>query len=154
MARRRVFIGFGVGLVLTLILVAIGTKRYRGLMEALWNQSQLIDIHETWNNQKMLAYMANILAKLSRNSETGMYDFEVAKGQTDEIVEQGMLAYHMGDFSVAIEAFETAIQEQGESTELTFWLAISYMRHRESVNALDTEKPGRIDIGGRVTRGG
>ncbi|MCP4192222.1 MAG: hypothetical protein GY768_16545, partial [Planctomycetaceae bacterium] len=124
------------------------------MTEALWNQSQLIDIQETWNNQELLTYMAHFLTQLSRNPETGMYDFEAAKGQTDEIVEQGMLAYHMGDFSAAIEAFETVIQEQGESTELTFWLAISYMRHGESVNALDTEKPGSIGLGGRMPQMG
>lgn len=147
MTLRRVLVGCCAILVSAAILITLSVRRYRGLAEALWNQGRAIGVHETRNNQQLLAYMARFLTHLSRNPETGLYDFEAANHATEGIVERGMLAYHMGDFGTAVNAFESAVRERGESTELVFWLAISYMRHGESVNCLGTDKPGRIPVG-------
>ncbi|MCP4901413.1 MAG: hypothetical protein GY906_30980 [bacterium] len=144
--RRRTLIGCVSLLLFFVVLAVVFTQRYRGLTEALWNQTRSIGIHETRNNQQLLGYMARFLAHLSRNPATGLYDFEAAGRQAKGTVEQGMLAYHMGDFGTAINAFETALSSDGESTELVFWLAISYMRHGESVNALNTDRPGRLHL--------
>jgi len=152
LSRHRVLIGCGLLLVFFTIFAVGFMQRYQGLTEALWNQTRLIGIHETRNNQQLLGYMAQFLNYLSRNPETGFYDFEAAGRHPEGIVERGMLAYHMGDFGTAVEVFETAIREQGESTELVFWLAISYMRHGESVNTLGTDSPGRVDVGSEEHR--
>lgn len=150
MTRRKAFIGCGVVLVFAVILAVAMTRQYRGMTEALWIQSTTVEINETWNNQEMLAYLARFFSQLNRNPETGLYDFQAAERQADGIIEQGMLAYHVGDFAIAVDAFETALQDQGESTELTFWLAISYMRLGESVNSLDTDRPGKINLNNNI----
>ncbi|MDH3638746.1 MAG: FG-GAP-like repeat-containing protein [Gammaproteobacteria bacterium] len=150
MARRRgLLIGCGLVVLPVVILLLVTTVRYRGLTEALWRQTLVVGVHETMNNQQLLGYLARFLARLSRNPETGWYDFEAAASQAHGMVEKGMLAYHMGDFGAAVAAFEKAVEDNGSSTELEFWLAISYMRYGEAQNSLFTVAPGRVPLDSR-----
>lgn len=132
-------------LILVAVALIVATHRYRGLTEAMWRQAFLVGAHETSNNRELLAYMARFLAHLDLNPETGFYDFEAAGLGASDVVQRGMLAYHMGDFKMAIESFETALRQQPTSTELEFWLAVSHMRFGEGLNSLGTTAPGTID---------
>ncbi len=143
--RRRVLFGCAAVLILVVVALVVASQRYRGLTETLWRQALSVGAHETSNNLELLAYLARFFAYLERNPGTGLYDFEAAGREARGVVEHGMLAYHMGDFETAVEAFETAFRRQPTSTELEFWLAVSHLRLGESLNGLATTAPGRVD---------
>ncbi|MCP4220417.1 MAG: hypothetical protein GY765_37650, partial [bacterium] len=109
----------------------------------MWYQFLDAEMHESKNNFRQLAYMAEYLQKLKLNPRTGWFDFSAAGKKADNAVERAKVAYHAGDFSTAVKSFETAIVEEGDSSELLFWLAMSSLRYGEAINGLGTGKPGK-----------
>jgi tetratricopeptide (TPR) repeat protein len=141
--RRRIYWGCGSIFLLVLVLILVMALHYKGMRNAMWYQLLDVGMAETKNNYRQLAYMAKFLSKLEPNPSTGWFDFTAAEQNADKAIERGKIAYHSGDFSEAMESFETAINEDGATSELLFWLAITSLRYGEALNCLGTAKPGK-----------
>jgi hypothetical protein len=135
-SRRTLIIGIVLILLVGAPLLAL--RLNPGLVESGWYQTLDAGLRETRNNMRFLVYLARYLTRLGLNPEVGYYDFEAARQQAETEVERALLAYHVGDFTEAVELLETAIAEQGESEELLFWLANSHLRVAEAENCLAT----------------
>ncbi len=138
----------GAGLVLLLLVSAswLLLDRHSGLAAALWSQARSAGFRESWNNFRFLSYTARYLVQLTFDPQSGSYDFEGARLAAETNRERGLLAYHAGDFATAVQALERSIEEEGESEELLFWLANSYMRLAEAENCLAAHRQDHLQL--------
>jgi hypothetical protein len=90
--------------------------------------------------------MARYLVPLSFNPQSGFYDLEDARRAAETDLERGLFAYHVGDFATAVKMLERSIDEEGESEELLFWLANSYIRLAEAENCLTALRTEHLQL--------
>src|SRR5262245_40971126 len=121
------------GICPTLLVTLVGVAgymryNYRGFTTALINYSIYATVAENRNLYFCLSYWFEFVGKL-RPNEDGFYRFDGIDEEKLGDFERGQLAYHRGNFPLAIKYLERDINLNGESESELFWLAMSYMRH-------------------------
>lgn len=123
-------------LFLTLICAAVYFfLSYLKFSQALFDYARYSTIKENRNLYYCLSYWFEFTGKLRMNQE-GFYSFEGIDETNLSEFEKGRLAYHRGEFSVAIKLIESDVKNKGETETKLFWLALSYMRQAEADNCL------------------
>jgi hypothetical protein len=126
-------------LALPLILLLVGIyvrHSYRGFSLGFYNQFRYASVAENQNLWFCISYWLEYMQLLKLNEATGFYSFDNIDEREMSLYERGKLAYHRGDFPLAVSMIEQDLNKSGESEEKLFWLANSYMRYAEAQNCL------------------
>ena len=112
--------------------------KYPGFVTDSWIQFRQSPFPEFVDQYTFFMYFGDYYGKLRENPDTGMYDFGPVVAEHDsgggDDFERGMLAYHAGDFQVAVEKIEAGIAQRGETENRLYWLGLSYQRLAEQDN--------------------
>lgn len=134
------------GLVLVAVLLGAGLYfryQYKGFTTGLYNQTRYATVGENKNLWFCVGYWLKYMQMLKFNDATGFYSFDNVDEAGMSLSERGKLAFHRGDFPVAISLIEQDINKYGESEDKLFWLGMSYMRQAETANCLAQLKADR-----------
>jgi len=134
------------GLVLVAALLGAGVYfryQYKGFTTGLYYQTQYATVSENKNLWFCVGYWLDYMQMLKFNDATGFYSFDNVDESGMSLYERGKLAFHRGDFPVAVSLIERDINEYGESEDKLFWLGISLMREAETTNCLAQLTAGR-----------
>jgi len=115
---------------------------YKGFTTGLYYQSRYATVGENRNLWFCISYWLKYMQLLQLNNSTGFYGFDNVDESGMSPYERGKLAFHRGDFPIAVSLIEEDISKSGESEDKLFWLAMSYMRLAETTNCLAQLKPG------------
>lgn len=84
-----------------------------------------------------ILYVQRTMELLEPDPVTGAYSFDGVDVSRLDAFERGYVAFHRGDFTAAVRAFERAVEERGESEKRLFWLALAHLRRGEALNCLE-----------------
>jgi len=127
-------------LLITLPMVMYVVNPY--YLKMPWDMYQASSFKTVKSVAVFMMYLTKYGMKYEYNPETGVADLQSAaqtyQNQTDpNLLEQGKLEWHRGNFSSAISLIEKHQKQNAETESSVFWLAMSYMRQAEARNCLD-----------------
>jgi hypothetical protein len=134
------------GLILLAMLLGIGVYfryEYKGFTTGLYYQTRYATAGENKNLWFCIDYWLKYMQMLKFNDATGFYGFDNVDESRMNLSERGRLAFHRGEFPLAVSLIEQDINSFGESEDKLFWLGMSYMRQAESANCLAQLTAGR-----------
>lgn len=115
---------------------------YRGMSEGMWHQMRYATFAESRNLLFCVEYFLDQMEMLRFDPAAGLWSFRLTPEAGRDDFERAVLAFHRGDFTGAIRLLESDLDRRGDSEEVLFWLALTYMRRAEAENCLSKLKEG------------
>ena len=125
-----------------LLLLAAGlaasraANYYKGMSEGMWHQMRYATFAESHNLWYCVRYFLDQMEMLRFDPAAGRWSFRLTPEAGRDDFELGVLSFHRGDYTRAIQLIEHDLAQRGESEEKLFWLALTYMRRAEAQNCL------------------
>ena len=136
-------------LVIALLLAALVSSRllYPNLSTGMFYMIRDSGWHETSNLLQFMLYWLPQMDSLETHPQTGYMTLPPQRAEDD--LDEARRLFHLGEFSAAADLLSRRIEQEGESEDRLFWLAMAQMRLAEATNCLAALRDPESGVDGK-----